>query len=37
MVKETNKSKDGKLTKRQKDILEYIKKFSAEKKIPSLN
>ena len=34
MVKETNKSKDGKLTKRQKDILEYIKKFSAEKKYP---
>jgi len=26
--------KEGKLTKRQKDILEYIKKFSAQKKYP---
>ena len=26
--------KEGKLTKRQKDILEYIKKFSASKKYP---
>ena len=26
--------KDKKLTKRQKDILEYIKKFSASKKYP---
>lgn len=26
--------KEGKLTKRQKDILEYIKKFSANKKYP---
>lgn len=34
MVKENKKVKDGKLTKRQKDILEYIKKFSAEKKYP---
>lgn len=34
MVKEKQKVKDGKLTKRQKDILEYIKKFSADKKYP---
>ena len=32
MVKEKNESK---LTKRQRDILDYIKKFSADKKISS--
>ena len=31
MVKIKNESK---LTKRQKDILDYIKKFSADKKYP---
>lgn len=34
MPKQKQKVRDGKLTKRQKDILEYIKKFSADKKYP---
>lgn len=27
-------TKEGRLTKRQKEILEYIKKYSAQKNIP---
>ena len=27
-------TKEGRLTKRQKEILEYIKKYSAQKKYP---
>ncbi len=33
-IQEKNLDSDKKLTKRQKEILEYIKKFSAEKKYP---
>lgn len=30
-------TKEGRLTKRQKEILEYIKKYSAQKKISPIN